>query len=94
MLKKLSLIFIVLCIVQLPTLIFAGESFKELIGDVQVGSVSEGGAIQVPFITWGGDVATFYANGGLTTKNGSIYNKMGTISYNRYGIIFKARAHS
>ena len=39
----------------------------------QVGTV-KGGQIQLPVITWGGDVATLYANGGtVTTKAGSAF---------------------
>jgi hypothetical protein len=33
--------------------------------------------MEVPFITWGGDMATFYANGGETTEPGSIFDKLG-----------------
>jgi ABC-type nitrate/sulfonate/bicarbonate transport system substrate-binding protein/outer membrane protein OmpA-like peptidoglycan-associated protein len=33
--------------------------------------------IEVPFILWGGDVATFHANGGLDTKEGTIFAKQG-----------------
>jgi hypothetical protein len=31
--------------------------------------------VQVPFILWGGDVATFLANGGLVTKPGTLFDK-------------------
>ena len=31
----------------------------------------------MPFIIWGGDMATFYANGGLKTKSGTIFQKQG-----------------
>jgi len=53
-----------------------GQSFKGLVGDTQVAPVQEG-VTQVPFITWGGDVATFHANGGLETKPESIYGQAG-----------------
>ncbi len=53
------------------------ESFKSQIGNVAVGAVRGGGAISVPFITWGGDIATFYANGGLKTAPGSLFQKQG-----------------
>ena len=33
--------------------------------------------LSVPYITWGGDMATFYANGGLVTKPGTIFEKQG-----------------
>ena len=55
----------------------SGETFQQLIGPVKVGEVKAGGEIQTPFIVWGGDVATFYANGGLKTKSNSIFAKQG-----------------
>jgi len=56
----------------------AEEPFSKLVGDVQVANVQEpGGVTRVPFITWGGDVATFHANGGLKTKPGSIFANQG-----------------
>jgi len=42
----------------------AQTEFKELVGDVQVGEVKKSATLRVPYITWGGDMATFYANGG------------------------------
>ena len=51
----------------------AQQPFSELIGDVKVGEVAAGDVLEVPFILWGGDVATFHANGGLTTKPGTIF---------------------
>lgn len=56
---------------------FAQERFAQLVGDVPVQDVREATPIKVPFITWGGDVATFHANGGLQTAAGSTYQKMG-----------------
>src|SRR5688572_788855 len=52
------------------------KSFADQLGDVKVGTVDATGAIQVPYITWGGDVATFIANGGLKTTKDSIYGKL------------------
>lgn len=52
-------------------------SFESQLGELKVGSVAEGGAVEVPFLTWGGDVATFVANGGLTTQKDSLYQKAG-----------------
>ena len=49
----------------------AQQKFAELVGPVTVKPVQETEVLQVPFITWGGDVATFHANGGLTTKPGT-----------------------
>lgn len=54
-----------------------GETFKDLVGNVKVGKVQNVSQVRVPYIVWGGDVATFYANGGLTTKKGTIFNKLG-----------------
>jgi hypothetical protein len=44
---------------------------------VQVGVVQAAPPLVVPYITWGGDVATFYANGGLETRPGTIFQKQG-----------------
>lgn len=56
----------------------AGEaSFAKLVGRTRVGTVRGTSRLRVPFITWGGDMATFYANGGLKTKPGSIFGKQG-----------------
>jgi ABC-type nitrate/sulfonate/bicarbonate transport system substrate-binding protein len=53
------------------------EPFAKLVGDVKVGDVQKADVLQVPFILWGGDVATFHANGGLDTQAGSIFQKQG-----------------
>ena len=42
-----------------------------------VGEVKPDAVLEVPFILWGGDVATFHANGGLTTKPGTLFAKHG-----------------
>lgn len=55
----------------------AQQKFKELVGNVSVQPVENTKTIKVPYLTWGGDVATFLANGDLRTKNGSIYQKHG-----------------
>lgn len=55
----------------------AEEPFERLVGDVNVGTVNGTSKVQVPYIIWGGDAATFYANGGLETKSGSIFQKQG-----------------
>ncbi len=52
------------------------KRFSQMVGKVKVGAV-KGGPLQVPYITWGGDMATFYANGGKTTKRGSLYDRQG-----------------
>src|SRR5436309_2423278 len=40
-------------------------------------NLKPGDVAQTPFIFWGGDVATFVANGGLETKKDSTFDKMG-----------------
>jgi outer membrane protein OmpA-like peptidoglycan-associated protein len=55
----------------------AEQRFSALVGPVQVKDVAAARPLVLPYITWGGDVATFYANGGLETKAGSIFAKQG-----------------
>ena len=57
----------------------AEDRFADLVGNVPVGEVQWDGksALPVYFITWGGESATFLANGGLKTKPDSIYGQMG-----------------
>ncbi|MEO0811906.1 MAG: hypothetical protein AAFY60_03515, partial [Myxococcota bacterium] len=49
------------------------ERFSKTVGSTSVGSPPSPGTIEVPFILWGGDFAGFHANGGLTTKSGSLF---------------------
>lgn len=51
--------------------------FAELVGAGLAGPVTQTNPLLVPYITWGGDMATFYANGGLTTRPGSIFQRQG-----------------
>lgn len=53
------------------------QRFADVVGPGPVGAVTQTAPLQVPFITWGGDMATFYANGGLATKAGSLFQKQG-----------------
>jgi outer membrane protein OmpA-like peptidoglycan-associated protein len=46
------------------------ENFKK-------GPTPSAKSVSVPYILWGGDVATFTANGGLKTKAGSPFHKLG-----------------
>lgn len=76
----LALITAVMCLAITPTPLRGdppSRRFGDVIGAVKVGAPKAGGAIEVPFITWGGDVATFMANGGITTQPGSIYAGLG-----------------
>lgn len=71
------LVAIACLLVVHPGNLHAQQPFAELIGQVSAKPVQSGDQIPVPFITWGGDVATFQANGGLTTATGSTYQDMG-----------------
>src|SRR2546421_3552563 len=53
---------------------FAEGSFAKRLGKVEFGAVKKTDVLEVPFLTWGGDVATFYANGGVDTKPDSIFD--------------------
>jgi outer membrane protein OmpA-like peptidoglycan-associated protein len=46
---------------------------------LELGKVVQGEAIQVPYILWGGDMATFYANGGEKTREGTIMANQGLV---------------
>jgi hypothetical protein len=56
----------------------AEEPFGKRVGDVKVGEVKPAKVIDVPFFTWGGDVATFLANGGAKeTRPGTLFAGQG-----------------
>ncbi|MEL7334804.1 MAG: ABC transporter substrate-binding protein, partial [Planctomycetota bacterium] len=55
----------------------AQKPFAQLVGPVSFGPVKPSAMTEIPFITWGGDAATFHANGGLSTRPGSIFQKQG-----------------
>ncbi|MBP88985.1 MAG: hypothetical protein CMJ64_20105 [Planctomycetaceae bacterium] len=55
----------------------AQEQFSKIVGNAPIKPVQQSATLQVPYITWGGDVATFLANGGLETKANSSYAKHG-----------------
>jgi ABC-type nitrate/sulfonate/bicarbonate transport system substrate-binding protein len=59
-------------------LVSAEEPFTKRVGDVKVGDVAAAAAYELPFLTWGADVATFIANGGKgETKAGTLFAKQG-----------------
>jgi outer membrane protein OmpA-like peptidoglycan-associated protein len=60
-----------------PTLAAQDQLFSQLVGPGNVGSVTQTSPLTVPYITWGGDMATFYANGGVSTQSGSIFGRQG-----------------
>ena len=73
------MIGLMVALLCLPVAAWA-QSFADLVGDVAVQPVAspqQSGTVQVPYITWGGDMVTFYANGGLQTTSGSIYQDLG-----------------
>lgn len=67
---------VIVCLVAAP-MAMAQQSFRELVGNVPVKPVEPAKTLSVPYITWGGDVATFLANGDLKTQSGSEYQKLG-----------------
>jgi ABC-type nitrate/sulfonate/bicarbonate transport system substrate-binding protein len=71
--SRLFALFAVACAAALS--IAQEQHFSELVGNVRVGTVAKGGTVQVPYILWGGDIATFLANGDLKTKPASIYQQ-------------------
>lgn len=73
-LKYNLLCLMFLCIV-FPTK--AQERFADAVGPVTINEVTSISPLVVPYITWGGEAALFHANGGLTTKPGTIMEKQG-----------------
>ncbi len=67
-------------LVALGVIVGCGKKSAEFVTspDVKdVGAMKPGEVMEVPYILWGGDVATYYANGGAETKPGSIYARQG-----------------
>ena len=76
----LSLCALLLCAVHStgwtnPVYVEPDKPAKKKVAGAQVGPVSAGGKILVPMITWGGDIATLHANGGLDTTPASLFGK-------------------
>ena len=79
--QRISLFMALLFVGLVTTGAFAQQTkARKLIGDIQVGEVSSQTPRQVPSLLWGGEAATFYANGGVTTTSNSIFGKLG-LSY-------------
>lgn len=70
-----NLVFVLFC--SILVLKASAADFGQVIGNVKVGPVKSQEYTNVSYYTWGGDVATFLANGGLQTKPGSIYDQLG-----------------
>jgi ABC-type nitrate/sulfonate/bicarbonate transport system substrate-binding protein/outer membrane protein OmpA-like peptidoglycan-associated protein len=64
-------------VAALSSIAAAQESFSKLVGPVTVAPVKSTAPLEVPYITWGGDVPTFHANGGLQTKAGTLFQQQG-----------------
>ena len=63
--------------IEPPNIQAQGQDFRASIGSPAIGPVSKSKQLQLPYSTWGGDVATFHANGGLQTTQGSIFAQQG-----------------
>lgn len=67
-----------LCGLLATTALRSEEPFSTTVGAVTVGDVKKMDAYDVPYLTWGGDVATFLANGGnKATKPETLFAKQG-----------------
>ena len=74
--KCTSLCLVILLIVLAPHA-NAQERFSDAVGPVTVQKVTAITPLVVPYITWGGEAALFHANGGLTTRPGTIMAELG-----------------
>ena len=63
--------FLLSALCSISTNTNAQERFAELVGQVAAQPVRADSTLSIPYITWGGDVVAFHANGGLSTKEGS-----------------------
>lgn len=77
MTRRTQFICLLLLGLLAPRLFAQEKNFRDLVGAAPVGNVTQTSPLTVPYITWGGDMATFYGNGGLTTKAGSLFQKQG-----------------
>jgi len=77
---------VALCLIWLVVLVAALTAWTVLRPDVgerpfrgadSVRAPSDSEWLEVPYIFWGGDVATFLANGGVDTQKNSIFDKLG-----------------
>jgi outer membrane protein OmpA-like peptidoglycan-associated protein/ABC-type nitrate/sulfonate/bicarbonate transport system substrate-binding protein len=53
------------------------STFTSLVGDVKPAPFKMSGPVETPYLFWGGDLATFVANGGAKTTADSTYGKLG-----------------
>ena len=77
MIKRITFLVVIGCLLFTAQVARAQKPFSDLVGQVNVQPVQTSETTNIPFITWGGDVATFMANGGLQTTPDSTYGEMG-----------------
>ena len=75
--RLLSAIIVLIMSVQATAQTKSDRTASQMIGNVSVGNVAETTPWQLPVILWGGEAATWYANGGTTTTSDSIFGKSG-----------------
>lgn len=71
--KRAIFAFLVMC---MPAMAQSGR-FADVVGPVAVEAIKPTEQLQLHWLTWGGDVAFFLANGGVETTKDSIYGKAG-----------------
>jgi len=78
--KRLALFGLAVLCLAAATASAQVEPFSKKVGKVDIKDVKklpESGSFEMPYILWGGDVATFHANGGTETKDGTLFAKQG-----------------
>ena len=74
---KGTLLCLVMLLIFLAPRAEAQERFSDAVGAVTVREVTAITPLVVPYITWGGEAALFHANGGLTTRPGTLMAELG-----------------
>lgn len=77
MFRSIALVSTLVLCAFAASMTHAQQEFSKLVGGTAIQPVAAGKNVSVPYITWGGDVATFLANGGLQTEAGSAYQAAG-----------------
>ncbi len=75
--QKWTLFCLMALFIFLPLHANAQELFSDAVGPVTVQEVKGIAPLTVPYITWGGEAALFHANGGLTTRPGTVMAELG-----------------
>lgn len=75
--QKCTLFCVMSLFIFLAVQVKAQQRFSDAIGPVTIQEVTAITPLVVPYITWGGEAALFHANGGLTTKPGTIISDIG-----------------